>query len=312
MLDTLIDKGVEPARWLIVAAIAYSLATTIWVFFETPVATAPEPVARANAPSTAVKPVNINWILNQHMFGEAGAIDVSEVVQDDEPLERTRLNLTLQSVFVADIPEMSTAIISEQRKKSQLYKVGDTVPGNAKLAAVEHDQVILSRAGSRESLPFPVADGNGQLSAEPVDTAQPNTVRQPVRQTQRLANRDAVRRQPPANNADDLNDLADPQAAIDAYRDELEDDPEAALDRLGIETTDEGGYRIGDLAKSGYLRQTGLQSGDIILSVNGQPVGDLQQDQMQLDNILGQGSARIEVQRGNRRFFITARIPSQR
>jgi general secretion pathway protein C len=51
-----------------------------------------------------------------------------------------------------------------------------------------------------------------------------------------------------------------------------------------------------------------LQPGDIILSVNGQAVGDIRQDQKQIDNLLAQGSARLEVQRGNRRFFITASL----
>jgi len=52
-----------------------------------------------------------------------------------------------------------------------------------------------------------------------------------------------------------------------------------------------------------------LQPGDVILSVNGRPVGDLSQDRLEVDNVLAQGSARIEVQRGTRRFFVTASLP---
>ena len=66
--------------------------------------------------------------------------------------------------------------------------------------------------------------------------------------------------------------------------------------------------RLDHLAQSPYLRQTGLQPGDVILSINGQPVGDVERDRLELDNVLAQGSARIEVQRGDRRFFITASL----
>ena len=63
------------------------------------------------------------------------------------------------------------------------------------------------------------------------------------------------------------------------------------------------------MTDSPFLSQTGLQPGDVILSVNGRPVGDINRDQKELDNVLAQGSARLEVQRGTRRFFVTASLP---
>jgi general secretion pathway protein C len=98
---------------------------------------------------------------------------------------------------------------------------------------------------------------------------------------------------------------------VDDYREVLEENPEQAMDALGVSPVAEGaaeGYRIGDLAHSPYLSQTGLQPGDVILSVNGRPVGDLNQDRQELSNVLAQGSARLEVQRGSRRFFVTASL----
>jgi general secretion pathway protein C len=95
------------------------------------------------------------------------------------------------------------------------------------------------------------------------------------------------------------------------YRDRLQSDPEGTLNNLGLQPISSGaaeGYRLGNLAQSPYLSQTGLQAGDIILSVNGNPVGNVAQDQMQIDNIMAQGSARLEVQRGDRRFFVTASL----
>ncbi|MDH3643531.1 MAG: PDZ domain-containing protein, partial [Gammaproteobacteria bacterium] len=95
------------------------------------------------------------------------------------------------------------------------------------------------------------------------------------------------------------------------YRDMIEQDPEGALTNIGVTPVSEGqssGYRLGNLADSPYLSQTGLQPGDVVLSVNGRPVGDISQDKMEFDNVLAQGSARLEVQRGTRRFFVTASL----
>jgi general secretion pathway protein C len=98
---------------------------------------------------------------------------------------------------------------------------------------------------------------------------------------------------------------------VSTYRKLIDEDPEAALSGLGIAPVSQGassGYRLGNLADSPYLSQTGLQPGDVILSVNGRPVGDISRDKMEIDNVLAQGSARLEVQRGTRRFFVTASL----
>ena len=86
---------------------------------------------------------------------------------------------------------------------------------------------------------------------------------------------------------------------------------ENALKDFGIETNEGRGYKIGNLSSNPYLQQAGLRPGDIILSVNGQPLGELQKDQLEFDNILAQGSASIELERGGEQMTITARLPNK-
>ena len=304
MIDTIINKGAEPVRWLIIAGIAYTLATVIWSFFATPVSQVSNVASTTQTPTQARPTGNVNWILSKHLFGEAGAAPV-EVTQSNEPAIQTRLPLDLQSVFVADETAASTAIVAQRGKPARLYRVGDTLPGNAKLVEVLTDRIILRRAGVRETLMFPKqktsltvaseGDGDGQEATESAATARPST------QSSRSSQSEVVDTQP----------SQDPQEVIESYRERLTNDAAGTLNELGIETVDsEGssGYRVSDLSQSPYLRQTGLQAGDIILSVNGRPVGDIQQDQLELQNIMAQGSARIEIQRGSRRFFITASL----
>ena len=96
------------------------------------------------------------------------------------------------------------------------------------------------------------------------------------------------------------------------YRDRLAEDPEGTRISIGLTPVTAGaaqGYRLGALANSPQLRNTGLQSGDVLLSVNGEAVGDIQSDRSRIDGVLSGGSARLEVQRGDRRFFVTAALP---
>ena len=278
-----LDKSVEPVKWLLVIAIAYSLAMTIWVFFETPVATPMQADSQTRQQSQQRAPVNANRILSKHLFGEAGA--QAPVQDNQETSVQTRLPLELQSVFVSEIAEESTAIVAQKGKSGRMYRVGDNLPGNAELVEVAHDQIYIRRAGVRESLPFPKLRSTGTMTTQTID--------------------------PPEASEPADYEFENTEQTIAAVREEFIEDAQGTLERFGLEASEEGGYVIGSSVESRILQQTGLQSGDVILSINGQQVGNLQQDQLELDNILAQGSARIEVQRGSRRFFVTARLPNQ-
>jgi general secretion pathway protein C len=290
-LSELAGRLVEPARWIVIGGIAFTLANNVLFFIAPPDGTAPGTDVRQPARTPDTRPaVSINAILNRNLFGEAGE---TEVADTGLPAVETRLPLKLLGVFVADDPDESAAIIAQEGRGSGLvFVVGDKVPGNAELIEVHADHVVLRRAGSRETLRFPKIQGN-QLVAEP-ESAAPrplgtNTGGMPVEP-----------------------DSETPRDFVASYRERIDADPEGALREIGITPVSEGdaqGYRLDSAAASSpYLSQTGLQPGDVVLSVNGQPVGDIQQDRHQIDNILAEGSARIEVQRGTRRFFVTASL----
>lgn len=297
-----------PARWLVVVGIAYTLATSVLYFLAPPPGTSQGgPVGMGSA---AERPAtDINAILASNLFGTADADDA----EDSAPVEtavETTLPLELLGVFVADVAEDSAAIISQRGRAGLLYAVGDSVPGNATLVEVQADHVILRRAGTRETLYFP-------SPAESLATRTRNPLRDPAPDpAEYMDDHDAVEalyQDEAAYYGDDEPGSAEPTMGelISDYQERLEQDPSGALADLGVSPVAEGaaeGYRVGELADTPYLSQTGLQPGDVILSVNGRPVGDLNQDRLELDNVLAQGSARLEVQRGSRRFFVTAAL----
>ena len=296
MLDTLLQKGAEPLKWLLVVGIAYTLAMTIWVFFATPIAPVQTPQSSSGTSAPNRPKANVNWILNKNLFGQAG--QQSEISTVQEAAVQTRLPLELQSVMVSTEEERSSAIVAQRGKAGILYRIGDTLPGNAELVGIEHTEIYLRRAGVRESLAFPKSKSTKLTTT----TTQPQANRQPVEYERYRDADDSVQEE--SNGTESLDSVSE-------YRERFADDAQGTLEDLGVEVAEGGGYRIGNLAQTPALRQTGLQAGDIILSVNGRPVGDLQQDQLELDNILAQGSARIEVRRGERRFFITASLPTE-
>ena len=307
--STLALKAALPARWLLVAGIAYTLANTVLYFLSSPQGAGTAGRSGGTAADTALRPelkTDLNALLSRNLFGAVDAANLA--VETEAPTVATRLPLELRGVFVADVAEQSVAIISQKGRAGELYSVGDTVPGNATLVEVQSDHVVLRRAGAREALYFPEITGSGRAEAvEPLSMQEPTYYDDGMAgATDETGVETGVEAQAAAEA-----ETASMETLIEDIRERVDTDPDGALQDLGISPVEDGGasgYRLGDLAQSPYLSQTGLQPGDVILSINGRPVGDLSQDRLEIDNVLAQGSARLEVQRGNRRFFVTASL----
>ena len=308
-MQQLSSRLVEPAKILIVVGIAYTLATTGWYMISGPT---PAPLAAPGAiksGSTPTQTWSVAQIAAQNLFGQTAGPAAAPATYD---APETRMNLTLEGIFVADDPADSAAIISQQGRPSELIVVGGKVAG-ATLTEVHADRVVLKRGGTFETLRFPdqptllsaqAAAGAAMPPVDPSDSgggaAGPADYVQPQYEGESAT-----------ADAGSDNDNQSVASVVQSYRDRLQADPMGTLRSLGVSPVANDaaqGYRLDSIANSPYLAQTGLQPGDVILSVNGRPVGDIQQDHTEIDNVLAQGSARIEVQRGNRRFFVTASL----
>lgn len=299
---------VEPAKILIIIGIAYSLATAGWYLISGP---APAPLTEAKPTSgrTAGKPtLSVADIIAHNLFGKANTDGAAPVVYD---APETRLRLTLEGVFQAEVPEESAAIIAEQGKPGELFLVGGKMPGNATLTEVHADRIVLRRGTVFETLRF--SDEPSMLTANSYDEPPPilesgeEMVSEPPPEAT-YEGSEAPAEAPPSADASNAGALS---TVVQGYRERLQADPTGTLSSLGVAPVSASGaqgYRVDNLAGSPYLAQTGLQAGDVVLSVNGRPVGDIQSDQAEIDNIVAQGSARLEVQRGTRRFFVTTSL----
>jgi general secretion pathway protein C len=247
------------------------------------------------------------------LFGRSEAVDEPQVV--DAPA--TSLNLELQGVFTAEDPEESTAIVAERNKTGELFQIGDRLPGNAILNAVFDDHILIKRGNRLEKLMFSDTPLRQQVTTPqstrrriptPDDSASASTRLQQIRERIAQRSREITRVPPSSQGGSSDNSIRDNLAA---WREKIDRDPNAVLGEIGVSPVAEGeaqGYRIGGQVSKQLLSQAGLQEGDVILSVNDTPVGNVATDKSLVDQALAVGRVRVEVQRGTRKFFLTVPI----
>ncbi len=304
------------ASVVIVILMSLSVANTALFFLENVQDDEISPMPAA-ASTSRTAPVSDVDIASLNLFGRVEQVTAPQMVEAPQ----TNLNLELQGVFTAEDPDDSTAIVAERNKTGELFQIGDRLPGNAILDAVFDDHILIRRGARVEKLMFSDAalrlptSINGTAGSNPAIAAPP-IVANTDNRLQNIRERIAARRQEVATTPAPQTGPASPGSIlrnyVSSYRDRIESDPQSVLTELGVSPVAAGeamGYRIaGDIPEQA-LRQSGLQRGDVILSVNGSPVGNVTNDQTLIDQAMAAGRVRVEVQRNERKFFLTVPIP---
>jgi general secretion pathway protein C len=157
--------------------------------------------------------------------------------------------------------------------------VGEVLPGNAELAEVEPGRVLIRRNGQYETLTFEEQLSTGLVEGVEEDLAEP---------------------------------ASSPEQFLSEAREQLDSQGVAALAPYGLSPTGEGGT-------SGYvydgsnamLNAVNLRAGDVITAVNGQRLGDLEQDMMLFENWRSEPQLEIEIERDGSILTVSYAIPEQ-
>ncbi|MGA1371422.1 MAG: type II secretion system protein N [Pseudomonadales bacterium] len=348
MLKVLAARLVQPIRWLLIAGIAWTVADGLLeLLADGAPSHAPLAPTTISSGSRAPALVDIDRLIAGNLFGAEGANSASQGMLSSGPAVVTQLPLELQGVFAGADERSSAAIIAERGKPGRLYQIGESVAGTATLEAVQTDHVVLRRDGSVESLFFAQNTPSAVSSANPAyqdaDAEQMRLMEEQYRaELERIEPFDEATpyeglratdiEDPGAEMTDPISDIPEPDGfdSSDSEpgatqgispEDIPVDDPGydasarsggndlVALGLSPISAASKDGYRVDSLAGADWLGHTGLQTGDVILSVNGRPVGNPAQDRLDIDNLKTEGLARIEIQRGTRRFFVTTQVP---
>lgn len=152
---------------LAVTAVVAMLGLTTWQAYQfwqnESQRTLPQVQAAGNNTDTPRQNVPEVQLANLTLFGTAsdtgGAVEV-----DTENLPETNLRLSLRGVLAADGEFPGSALIEDDKGKTEAYLVGNELPGNAKLRTVFPNRVIIERAGKLENLYFPELDDRSGVS----------------------------------------------------------------------------------------------------------------------------------------------------
>ena len=252
-----------------------------------------------------IEQVNVEAIVSRNLFGEQ-ITKMSAQAQLVAKAAETRLPLELRAVFESSESSISAAIIGQRGQNAKLFTVGDSVPGNAVLEGVVGDKVLLRRAGKLEFLPFPESKYQATQKQKNRDTINQ------TKNEQLVISSNAGKQAPVTDILETIEAKAPAteSSTQPALLKEFKENPQEMISKIGLSEMKSGGYRVGNVSNSPYLRQSGLQSGDVILSVNGQTLSNTQNDRTQLAGFMAGGTARLEIQRGDIRFTITASMPN--
>ena len=235
-----------------------------------------------------------------------GRLEVADTLPQALDAPETKLNLELQGIFIAQDAKLSTAIVAQKNKTGELFAIGDKLPGNATLAAVFEDHVLIRRGTRVEKLLF--SDSKFQFVSDRSPASTSPRSGGGISDTTRLhlgrAKNSISDKNEPNNNS--INN-----SPINTYQEKLRSDLQGTLSKAGItpvSTGESNGYKVGADAQ-GAIKQAGLQPGDVILSINGKPVGVASNDSALMAQVIASSRVRVEVRRGARRFFLTVPVP---
>ncbi len=191
---------------LAMVAVAAMLAVTAWQgyrFWQTetqPILVSSGQAAQQSVPSTREVPqIDLATLT---LFGSPTA-DGTPAELDTENLPETNLRLFLRGVLAASGEFPGSALIEDDKSKTEVYLVGDELPGNATLRSVFPNRVIIERSGKLENLYFPEeADRSGMSftaddrmeQAEPAASSQGQTTASPTTPSADQERREEIRR----------------------------------------------------------------------------------------------------------------------
>lgn len=255
------------ALFILILALCWKLAAIFWWIVAPPQVIQPEQV------SLGSQQVQVPNISSFSLFNEVG----SNSSADDS------VAMALQGVVVSYPARFSSAVI-KVKETADRYQVGDTIEGTSyTVSEVYWDHVVLSQNGSNtKELRFTGLDSLYQPL--PNNTSGQNT------STPSSNSGQTAQQTPPANQN---------QNALGQAIERMNENREQYLKNMGVNTNSGQGYEVTDQTPAALRNKLGLRSGDRILSLNGQSVGQGQNDIQLLEQAKREGKVKIEIKRGD-------------
>ncbi len=247
-----------------------SLAQWTWLLVKSPL---PPLVVAPPAPAPAQNTFSLQPLLAAHIFGQVSQ-ELTGRGLDNLPI--SSLNLVLTGVIAS--ASGGYALISVNGQPQEPFAVGQTVTGGAELQAVYPDRVVIRRNGILESLLLEGAEKTpaGEWTPPAAASRPPVAVGNIVQETG--ANRYTVER----------DQLAAQMRTPDF------------LKQATVMPSGSGGFLMKQIQPGSLYEKLGLRDGDVIKTVNGQPLNSAEDAIRLYQQMQGVGAVQMEIMRGGK------------
>lgn len=247
-----------------------SLAQWTWLMIKPPL---PPLVIAPPPPPSPANTFSLQPLLAAHLFGQVSQ-ELTGRRLDNLPI--SSLNLVLTGVIASGAG--GYALISVKSQPQEPFAVGQTITNGAVLQAVYSDRVVIGRNGALESLLLEGAD-NSQPPQEMVMPAVNRTAGTPADIVQQTGTNNYM--------------VARDQLAAQIRTPEF-------LKQATLAPSSGGGFLVRQIQPNSLYEKLGLRAGDVIKSVNGQPINTAEDAIRLYQQMSSIDSVQMEVMRGGK------------
>ncbi|MCG6117618.1 MAG: hypothetical protein MEQ07_05405 [Aquimonas sp.] len=258
----------------------FALLRLVFLLLAGPSLPAPQPLQLPGAGAAAAPATSI---ARAHLFGQSGAaLDLAALAAQ---APETALKLSLRGTLNLETEDEGVAIIADESGAHQRYRVGDDLPGGARLVGISAGRVLLTRNGVTEGLslpreglapgPLPRSASPGPVRGGPVDRSMPSPFINPM--------------------------IAPGGPSMESIRDATGIDAAALASQLQVIPVLENGRFAGVRVSAGrdseLMRRSGLRPTDLVTAVNGIPLDGPQRQAELMQTLREARSLRLTVVR---------------
>lgn len=247
-----------------------SLAQWTWLMIKPPL---PPLVVAPPPPAAATNAFSLQPLLAAHLFGQVSQ-ELTGRRLDNLPI--SSLNLVLAGVIASGAG--GYALISVNGQAQEPFAVGQTITGGAVLQAVYPDRVVIRRNGALESLLLEGADN----SQAPSEVAMPD-----VNQTAGVSG-EIVQ-----ETGTNQYTVAREQLAAQMRTPDF-------LKQATVVPSSGGGFLVRQIQPGSLYEKLGMRAGDVIKSVNGQPINTAEDAIRLYQQMPSISSVQMEIMRGGK------------
>ena len=273
-LQPLLKRLPVVINFVLIIACAQLMSELIWMLLDdsnTKIMTVSTPITSATnnnlSNATQSQQQAFRNLSSAHLFGIA---ETKKTTTNTEKAPETKLNLVLKGVLAAGNATIASAIIARSKNgKEEIYGINDKIPGGITLKEIHPDHVILERQGRLETLRMLKSKGSEQISS--------NT----------RTRSSAISTASSQKLKDIRSNIIKNPASFRKY----------ALPVAVKENDKQIGYRLQAQQNSDLLTQAGIESSDVITSINGIKLDDMKNSISALNALRSANNVNITVKR---------------